>query len=771
MTGVVLLGAAGYTSYAKLKSNGLTAEEISKITFELPQGQVDLAMANDEKIIEMLKKKGKIPKNATADQQQQIYNNYMKALAKNNKKYPSDMTAVQKQALSDYQKANVKNSPEVLKSSSAPTKAGSITDPWDGKTVMKDKVLVILIDFPDLPHNTLKKSDTDMYYADYSQQHYADMIFGQNGYAGPNGERLISLKQYYNQQSGGSYDVDGVVTRWYTAKNPAKYYGADSSDGSDRNVHATDLVKEALDDAVKDGIDLTQFDLKINGNEDKQGTDNIIDHLMVIHSGMGQEAGGGSIGDDAIWSHSGYIGNNIYKPAGSNVGVFRYTIEPEDGAAGVFSHEYGHDLGLPDEYDINYTGAGEPVEYWSIMSSGSWTGKVPGTEPSGFSPYDKEYFQNRYGGNWLHGTIIDASSINSTGKTLTLDQASIKGNNNGVVKVTMPQKSTPINKPTSGSKEYFSGKGNDLNNSMSTDLDLTGKTASKLTFNTWYDIEQDFDYASVQVSEDGTNWATIPGNITTTDDPYDQNPGNGITGNSKGWVSANFDLSKYDGKKIKLKFNYWSDPGVAKAGFYVDDINVTSDEGTVLSDDAEGNSKFTMSGFSVADGNYYTEQYYLIEWRNQTAADEGLAHIARGNSLMSYDPGMLIWYVDKSYDDNCTGPVANGGHPGEGFLGIVDADQSINKWSDGSIATTRYQMNDAAFSLRKGSNMFIDYSATNGKTITDNNNFMHPFFDDSKSYFSKDLPDKGLNLPKLGLKVYVTAESKDRSTATIVLKK
>ncbi|PAF12328.1 hypothetical protein CHH61_25080, partial [Shouchella clausii] len=70
---------------------------------------------------------------------------------------------------------------------------------------------------------------------------------------------------------------------------------------------------------------------------------------------------------------------------GGLLGAWDYTIEPEDGAAGVFAHEYGHDLGLPDEYDTIYSGAGEPVEFWSIMSAGSWAGKIPGTEPTGFS--------------------------------------------------------------------------------------------------------------------------------------------------------------------------------------------------------------------------------------------------------------------------------------------------------------------------------------------------------------------------------------------------
>ena len=45
---------------------------------------------------------------------------------------------------------------------------------------------------------------------------------------------FVSLKQYYDEQSGKSYDVEGNVLGWYKANHPAAYYGADS--GGSKNV-------------------------------------------------------------------------------------------------------------------------------------------------------------------------------------------------------------------------------------------------------------------------------------------------------------------------------------------------------------------------------------------------------------------------------------------------------------------------------------------------------------------------------------------------------
>ena len=51
-----------------------------------------------------------------------------------------------------------------------------------------------------------------------------------------------------------------------------------------------------------------------------------------------------------------------------------YTIEPENGGVGVFAHEFGHDLGLPDLYDTsgNTGGAENSTGFWTMMSSGSY---------------------------------------------------------------------------------------------------------------------------------------------------------------------------------------------------------------------------------------------------------------------------------------------------------------------------------------------------------------------------------------------------------------
>ncbi|WP_433745248.1 immune inhibitor A domain-containing protein [Falsibacillus pallidus] len=765
------------TSFAK------SIEESSiKPSYSHTSSTLDLALVNDERLLKSLIKQGKIPANASEAQKKIALQDYLAFKGK-------QVGAVERDPLAPKAKAaeakNHKKFKEKMKGKGDGKLKGSTAPPKPVKeskspgVASKGKLLTIMVEFADNPHNNIKPGDTDNYYTDYNTKHYEDMIFGENGVAGPNGEKLVSQKQFYEEQSGGTYTIDGQAYGWLKVPGTAAFYGADRGNGGHDNVApggSKKLVADTYASAIAAGIPLQDYDLEdpmdLDGDGNVNEPDGLVDHLQIIHSGVGQEAGGGAQGDDAIWSHS---SSAFVDPDGLGKGLpgfYDYTMMPEDGATGVFAHEFGHDLGLPDEYDTIYSGAGDAVEYWSIMAAGSWAGKIPGTEPTGFSPWAKAYFQATLGGKWTNPTVIDYSDLKKNGTTFLLDQAnSPLGKNNQAVQVNLPKKKTPVNTPAEGNYEYWGGQADEIDNSLVADVDLTGKSSTELSFDAWYDIEEGWDYAFVQVSTDGGATWTSLGNGDTRSDidtggyPTIKDSLPGFTGNSGGWTNEKFDLSAYAGQNIKLRLRYATDWGSSYLGFFADNIKVTADGATILEDGAESDTPaFSLNGFEKFDGNKYTDHYYLLEWRNHAGVDEGLGHIARGSSLMSYDGGLVVWYVDGAYTDNWTGV-----HPGDGFLGVVDAhDDTDLKWNTGVEASSRYQIADAAFNLLPTSGMNLIYP---GQTLYLASQAGIPLFDDIHDFNNQFMPDAGRNLTPYGIKVLVNDQAKDKSVGSVVIYK
>jgi len=668
---------------------------------------------------------------------------------------------------------------------------------WNG-AVTTDHVLAILIDFPDYPVNAVTPDLTRNYYEDYSREHYQDMLFSDTGYAGPSGQNLISMKQYYQDQSGGSYQVEGQVAGWYHAKFNAAYYGAPSPDGRRRDSNVSALIMEAINQLALDpNFDWAFYDQEdrydYNGNGNFREPDGLIDHVMVFHSSIDEAARGGALGPNAIWSHRSRVSGTPQPIGNTGLAILDYTIQPVDGAAGVSAHEYGHDLGLPDEYDVDYSedglgtvdaAPGSLVGYWSIMSSGSYGGEIAGTAPTGMSPFAKEYLQTSLGGNWFVGSTVHANDLTATGKTYKLDTASVRGDNNDYLRIDLEDKQVQKLVPNDGkgfaSAEITRTDGDVEFSSLDFFVDLTNEANAQLKFAASYDSHTGASLAFVSVrpivNGQPTAGVTLAGNITSTSHWFSQWFGPGFTGNSGGKQDAVFDLSPFAGQQVLVDLVYVSF-NTGHPGVMFDDITVEGSAGTILNYDVDSseNPGLFITGFEASDGIWEYPQYYLVEWRQHEGVDESLANLRYG---MSYEPGMLVWYVDTSYrpektgDRNSTAQGDNlvGVHPGEGWLGLVDADRNPILYSNGEMAGSAVQIHDAAFSL----NVHTPFNGVNeraGVTISDPFILNTPGFIDFADYSNWLRPATGRKLPSKGILIDILGQSSDKSVASIRISK
>lgn len=141
--------------------------------------------------------------------------------------------------------------------------------------------------------------------------------------------------------------------------------------------------------------------------------------------------------------------------------------------------------------------------------------------------------------------------------------------------------------PDTGSLSYFVPDAANQNESLTMvgtiNLPAGGAT---LSFRTFQSTEAGFDFANVDVSQDG-----------------------GVNFNTLATFSGVFegtrflDLSAFGGKTIKLRFRMTSDLVVSDVGWFVEDIRVSSDDFRIVGDTGPSATSFNITGRS--DGTYF----------------------------------------------------------------------------------------------------------------------------------------------------------------------
>ncbi len=273
---------------------------------------------------------------------------------------------------------------------------------------------VIMVQFSDkkfLSTTTVEKMNRF-----YNEQGYHD----ESGCVG-------SVRDYFVSQSRGmfkpTFDVVGIVT----LSNKYSYYGQNSG-GNDMRVDS--LAPHAIAAAVSQlGTDFSQY---VRTTTNVNGTTTGVPLVCIFYAGYGEATGSpsGSV-SNTVWpcewdcdeDYSGthfnawFVGNELYSD-GSLMGM------------GVFCHEAGHALGLPDFYCTNYNYSNDdPFSNWSIMDCGAYVNDA--RAPIGYTAYERSYL------GWLDIPTYTA------GEYQNLDPYT---NENGT---------TAVKLPTSTSTEYF----------------------------------------------------------------------------------------------------------------------------------------------------------------------------------------------------------------------------------------------------------------------------------------------------------------------------
>lgn len=237
--------------------------------------------------------------------------------------------------------------------------------------------------------------------------------------------------------------------------------------------------------------------------------------------------------------------------------------------------------------------------------------------------------------------------------------------------------------PHDGVYEAASGGSNMLIDRM---LQLNTPVGGSLTFWTWFDIEEEWDYGFVEASTNGgVTWAPLSGSITRTS----FNPNNStawanslvggqastdaaITGSSNGWVQATFNLPAAD--NVLVRFSYYTDEATVGQGWFIDQISSNG-----FLDSFEGGAgNWNLGGWQWTTGLFDND--WLAAYINPVYNDGKFQQFDYGyidNDVINGNREFEIGSVDTNKLNKDAAVVVISNRPGESpfsgnYLNLVD---------------------------------------------------------------------------------------------------
>jgi M6 family metalloprotease-like protein len=478
---------------------------------------------------------------------------------------------------------------------------------------------------------------------------YAASVLDTKLYTGPFAPQTMT--EYYTEISYGDLNMTGTVYGWHQlSQNDTYYEGPAGCNGLCGSANTGQFMTETLN-AWDGSVDFGQYDNDgPDGIPNSGDDDGYVDFVAFV-----QPEAGGECGNNNIWSHrwviSGWIGgsgwtSNDPSNSGGFIKANDYVMQPALNCGGVtpidigvFCHEFGHALGLPDLYDVGGGSAG--VGHWGLMGSGSWNSV---TQPAHMCAWAKDEL------GWVNlvemGTNLTAYNIDNVEYNRPVYRANIMNERwhrqNGCVIGGSYSMRCGLGAIEAASRSWPGGEGygNAWSERVSHDFNFDGLAGPvTLQFDYTHDSEANFDFTYLQIDVGGT--------VTTLATYH---------GNSSG--TANFNLAPYLSVPTDYTINFlftsdggWSDEdyNLPRGG------NYRSTCGPFVFDDVSliGGGEAYATDFETREDGWWVDmvdpsECFFVENRQPLGSDVNL----HGGG------GLCIWHID---DDVANSAMGNSG--------------------------------------------------------------------------------------------------------------
>jgi hypothetical protein len=162
--------------------------------------------------------------------------------------------------------------------------------------------------------------------------------------------------------------------------------------------------------------------------------------------------------------------------------------------------------------------------------------------------------------------------------------------------------------PHSGQQMWFASATDDLDAHLIYEFDLSELAYANLEFWAWYDLEREYDFGYISISNDGgVSWELQDPEHALLGEfgPGFSGSSSQETDQSDGWVFESISLDRYTGHVIRVRFDLITDSAIPGVGLAIDDVAVPElgffdDVETSL--DAWASSGFVQTGWRIPQG-------------------------------------------------------------------------------------------------------------------------------------------------------------------------